>query len=63
MGEEAYDLEGGDGDEEMAFSDKTVRFFFLFTNINHDRSGGGSSRRFTPSSQSRLVSSVKKRAP
>ena len=31
MGEEAYDLEGGDGDEEMAFSDKTVRRGLFFS--------------------------------
>ena len=29
MGEETYDLEGGGGDGEMAFSDKVVRRGFI----------------------------------
>ena len=29
MGEETYDLEGGDGEGAMAFSDKTVRRGFI----------------------------------
>ena len=29
MGEETYDLEGGGGDGEMAFSDKIVRRGFI----------------------------------